>query len=512
MRKRIIRNRKARYGFMTVLLTVLLITAIVLCNALVKTLVTRYSWYVNLNAKPNYSVTENCFTLLGTLLDGKDASVRIKFCDTEKNLKASATSVYVYENALAMAERFPNQIAVECHNIWLNPASVRDYTKTFNPATGEYVDIALNSSCVIIESGSYYRVYDLSEFFVFAEGDTSKLWAYNGEKKLAAGILHAIEPNAPTVCFTNNHGEIFYDYELMFLLDDAGYNIRHIDLFTEKIPEECTLLISYNPNTDLTVADGVATSSETDALNAFLQTSGNTYLVFVENGTPKLPNLEGFLGEWGIETRYYKENGSAHSYRYMVQDTEQSLTSDGYTIYGQAVTEGRAADFAKGLSRTTIFKNATALRAANGYESNGDGSYSKGNRTYYSVFEASESAVSWANGRAVSDDTATLFAVTEQKNADQGSSYVAVCASADFGTEEFLQSSVYGNTDTLMIFFGSIGKKNLPIGLTLKPFEATDISTVTTAQMWRWTVALAAIPAVAVTAVALIVLVKRRRA
>ncbi len=497
---------------MTVLLTVLLITAIVLCNALVKTLVTRYSWYVNLNAAPDYSVTENCFALLGSVLDGKDASVRIKFCNTEENLKADATSVYVYENALAMAERFPEKISVECHNIWLDPASVRDYTKTFNPETGETVDTALDASCIIIENGSYYRVYDLAEFFVFAEGDTSQLWAYNGEKKLAAGILHAVEPNAPTVCFTKNHGEVFYDYELMLLLDDAGYNIRHIDLFTQEIPEGCNLIISYNPNTDLTVTDGASAVSEIDTLNRFLQTSGNTFLLFLDNGTPQLPNFESFLGDWGIETRYHTASGSTLSYRYMVQDVEQSLTSDGYTIYGQAATEGRAAEYAQGLHRTTVFKNATALRAANGYESNGDGSYSKGARTYYSVFEASPSAVSWANGNAVNNETATLFAVTEQANADNGVSRVAVCSSAKFGSEEFLQSSVYGNPDTLMTFFKSIGKQNLPIGLTLKPFESTNISTVTTSQMWRWTLALTLIPATAVTAVALVVLIRRKHA
>lgn len=45
MRKRIIRSRRARYGGMTVLLTVLLIAVVVLTNVLFSTLAKRYSWY-----------------------------------------------------------------------------------------------------------------------------------------------------------------------------------------------------------------------------------------------------------------------------------------------------------------------------------------------------------------------------------------------------------------------------------------------------------------------------------
>ena len=48
--------------------------------------------------------------------------------------------------------------------------------------------------------------------------------------------------------------------------------------------------------------------------------------------------------------------------------------------------------------------------------------------------------------------------------------------------------------------------------LTIKPFASYDISTITTAQMLRWTVALALIPAVSILTAAIIVLIKRRRA
>ncbi len=511
MRNPFTRNRRARYGWMSALLTVLLITVVVLSNALVTKLVERYSLYANMNAKAEYGVTDSCYRVLDAVLADRQDTVNIIFCDTENNLKTDATRLYVYETAKALAERYPDRIRLQYHDTWLNPESVRRFSTTFNPATGEDMEVTLQTNSIIIENGDYYRVYDLTEFFVFAEGDTSQLWAYNGEKKLAAGILHSVEPNAPIVCLTNNHGEVFYDYELFLLLDDAGYQIRHIDLYTEQIPAECDLLISYNPNTDLIVQDGVSARSEKAILEEYLSQSGKSYLVFLENGTPSLPNLESFLGEWGVDTRYHETTTGAR-YRYMVQDASQSLTADGYTVYGEAASEGRAAEFVGNLTRRAVFQNATALRAANGYTANGDGSYTKGNRTYYSLYQTTKTAVSWANGVAVDNSPASLFTVTQQVNADQGLSYVGVCGSVDFASEDFLQSAVHGNTDMLMGLFESFGKELTPKGLTIKPFASTEISTVTTAEKWRWTLVLCLVPAVIAAVACVAVMAKRRRA
>ena len=84
--------------------------------------------------------------------------------------------------------------------------------------------------------------------------------------------------------------------------------------------------------------------------------------------------------------------------------------------------------------------------------------------------------------------------------------------SVNFGTREYLQSAVYDNGDVLLTLFEEIGERSSPVGLTIKPFASYDISTITTAQMLRWTVTLALIPAITSLAVAVIVLVRRRRA
>ena len=512
MKKQFIRTRKVRFAAITAVLTALVITVTVLANAVFGTLAKRYGWYASMLATESYDVTETCFALLGEAFEkqsGRD--VEIIFCDVAENLEGDTTQRYLYETATSLAERYPERITITCHDIWTNPNAVRQYTFAVNPQTGETVETTLKSSSVILVSEEYHRVYALEEFYVFKKGDTSQVWAYNGERKLAAGIMNAISGEERVVCLTSNHGEVFYDYELLYLLDDAGYTIAYIDLYKDPIPENCEMIISYNPNSDL-IADGeLSEISEAKILEDFLSEDGHSFWVFVEDGTPELPHMESYLEEWGVDFAYYESAATNAKYRYMVQDTTQSLTSDGYTIYGSPVKSGHSAELLEGLDRKVVFKNATAMKAAQGFVANGDGSFAKGNRTMYSLYQGGANAVSWANGKPVSGDGAILMAMTEQKSST-GSSYVGVISSVDFSAEEFLQSAVYGNGDAVLRALKNMGKENVPEGLTIKPFSSKDISTLTTAQMLRWTVVLALAPAVLITAVAVTVLVRRRRA
>ena len=168
-----------------------------------------------------------------------------------------------------------------------NPSAVQAYGK---PKT----------TSVIIASGSEYRTVSLRNFYVFDTEDSDEPWAYKAERTFAVNVAAVIQAETPVACWTVNHGEQMYDSEIINLVYDAGYEIRTIDLATEEIPEDCRLMITFNPQSDfLSSLDGVSTISEIKKLDAFLD-SANSYMVFTDASTPKLPNLEEYLEEWGI--------------------------------------------------------------------------------------------------------------------------------------------------------------------------------------------------------------------
>lgn len=510
MKKRLFRNRRARYTSISVALTVLVIVAVILVNSVFGSLATRYSWYTPMNAEANYDVSDTCYRLLDSVFaasaDSKRAGdITVIFCDTEAVWSQDETLNYLYQTAKSFDEKYEN-LKLEFHDVRLNPNSVKQYT--VDPKTGD--SIPMEDSNVIITCGDYFRVYTLEEFFVFHDLESTQVWGYNGERKLAAGIIRAFDPSPKTACLTANHGEIFYDYEIIRMLDDAGYDVvSDFDLAEDDIPANCSLIITYNPNSDLDFTEGVA---ENEKLDAFLEKSGTNYLVFVSNGTPKLPNLEQYLKEWGVQTAYYTDPGYGKQYRYTVQDSKNSLTSDGYTIYGALSEEQNAQKWFEELDGSVIFKNATALTHANDFVASGNGTYSKSNRTLYGIYQSSESAVLWANGVSRSGEDAMLMTLTVQSNENGAPSCVGVVASAEFVAQEQLQTAVLQNPDVMQRMLGLMGQKYSVEGINLKPFASTDISTITTSQMLRWTLCLALIPAGVIAVAGIVILIRRRRA
>ncbi len=521
MKRKFIRTKKARFGGISALLCVMVLVVAILVNVVVSAVVERYTLYTPMVDELAFDVTEDCYALLETVFDsatpkgGKAPEVKILFCDVEENVKSDeSTNYYFYHTVKQIADRFDN-VKIECHDIFANPAPVKKYMTMENPLTGEPIETDLHADSIIVVCGDYYRVYAANSFYVYSAEDPENAWAYAGEKKLTAAIMHAVSPEKHVAALLNNHGEIFFDYELLNLLNDAGYTVLYLDLYQDKIPENCDLLISYNPNTDLLTGEQLSDVSEMDILDAFLAEDGNSFLVFLENGTPSLPNFEKYLAEWGVATDYKKNETTGVSYRYMVQDAGGALTSDGYTIYGESMGEMSERFTNAPENPYVVFRNATSLSVTNeGYRDGGNGTYTSlsGNRTLYPLYRSSEDAQCFANGLAVDGGSSILMSVTEQKNESGGSSHVGVVSSVHFATDKYLQSAVYGNSDVLLHLFGKMGIGTTTEGLNVKPFLVENISTVTTSEILTWTLTLTAVPAVVALVTGIVILVKRRRA
>ncbi len=514
MKRKLIRNKKVRHGAVAVILTAMVLLVTVLSNVVITAVTERYSLYTNLVGEMPFDVTEDCYAFLERVFDRakgnqRNTEIEILFCDVEENVSSEdASNYYIYHTANELAERFSN-IQIECLDIFANPAPVKSYMTETLP-TGEEVDVSINANSVIIVADGYHYVYNTEEFYVYESTTATDPWAYSGEKKLASAIMNALAGESPLAVMLNNHGEVFYDYELLNLLNDAGYAIRHMDLYEEQIPDNCDLLISYNPSTDLLTGEQLADVSETDILDDFLSEGGNSFLVFLGNATPALPNFESYLEDWGIAANYAENETTGANYRYMIKDPSGSLTTDGYTIYGECVGES---DFASPDIPYVVFQNATSFRVTGeGYRDNHDGSYQSldGKRTLYPLYYSTADSEAWANGKIVDDGAAVLMSVTEQTN-ESGISYVGVVSSVHFSQSTYLQSAVYGNADVLLHLLSRVGKDLNTEGLRVKPFLVQDISTVTTSGILTWTLCLSITPAVLASVLGVVILVRRYR-
>ena len=558
-------RKKLKMGALSWGLTVVIVSIVIVANVIFSALAQKHLWGVDLTPELLYSLSDDCIALIR---DGKDIyseqttspiekidqvraellaedpdadvdSVRINiiFCDDPDVVKANKTQRYVYNTALELQEEFPGYINVEHRNIIKNPSSVAKYRET--------TLTTIDTDSVIVEFGTEYRVRTLRSFFTFNSDSDEEPWAYNGEKGFCAAIMAVTRAFSPIACITTNHGEGMYDDELWQTLEDAGYKVQLLDLLAEDIPQDCRLMVVFDPQKDFGTTNGGIVARDNDEiakLDAFLDNS-SSLMVFVDADTPPLPNFEEFLEEWGIvlDRTQIGEDTVSH----MIMDKSQSLDAAGQIFKADYVTTGWGAQLTADMrSRPTppaiIFSNAISLSTPSTYKltryTPEEGSESETNVPYdyyyyngngvnretFDIFVTSSEAQAYAGGdvveRATESNRMSLMTVTKEikiksesnYSAVDEASYVIACGSTEFAGEAFLQSGAYGNTDALMTAFRTIGREAVPVGLLPNPFADYTIDTITTSEATQYTVVLATIPAVAALALGIVVIVRRK--
>ena len=528
---------------MSVAITALVIAAVVILNVIFSLLASANGWFIDLTTESLYTLSDTGTELLEETFKnitedrnatgGEPVKVKIRFCDLEDNIMADTAQRYVLITAKQLAEKFPKYIDIEYINIWENPTAVEKYKTS--------VLTRIYSTHVIVESGTEYRAYDPTSFYLTNSGSTTH-FAYMGEKRLISGILAVTQAESPVAAVLTGHGEIFTDTALLGTLDMAGYEVISVkDLVNEELPDNCRLIVCYNPTADFVDSDGISDVSEISVLEDFLADNNHTFMVYMSPTSPKLPVLESYLELWGISfVREATESGyNAHT----VKDTDNALTGDGLTFIAEYETLGLGGSITKDLRsssvpRKVIFKNSMPLAIAEEFETFHDTDSATGStlrygykdlgsgysRETYFIFNASENAVAMADGHQVakadSNNPFGLMTITRQSRyvqednygisvADQ-SSYVIACGSTDFVSATLLNSNTYGNSELLMKLFYETGKENIPSSIPITLFADTTIETLTVKRANAYTLVLTVLPAAIIFGVGIYVMIRRK--
>jgi ABC-2 type transport system permease protein len=331
--------------------------------------------------------------------------------------------------------------------------------------------------------------------------------------------MRVTQEGNPFCYLTANHGESFGDYELMRVIVEAGYTVGFLDLSSESIPEDCELLVTYNPKQDLIGADGVSSVSEIEKIDAFMA-QGGKYMVFLSADTfasGEHKNLEVFLADWGV--KYMHQPGDGVEECYLIKDQANSLTIDGYTVLSENASRGFGANVMEGFTAANVFGNSTCISFADGFSQDAEGNFVASvngkTRKAAPLMVTHGTAEAWANGRAVAraaNEPFVLMSMTVQDCENGEKAYLVASASTDFASESAMQSAVLGNGRTLTGIMRYMGKENAPVDLVFKPFGSTDIESLTTSTANLITVLLAVVPALICLVTGVVVLVRRRNA
>lgn len=491
--KRVRKNKKVKYTAVSAAVTALVIAVIVMVNVIFSAFASKFMWYVDMTKEELFTLSESVTSVLNTV----EGDVKIIFASDPDELIEGTHSVYtryVYNTALLLQDKY-DYVNVECHDV------VREYS--FFKQYQDTEATVINTTSVIVTSGTEYRVFDINSFYIIDDDGT--LWAYNGEQRLSSAILQVTASESPTVCFTTKHGETLDQNSTILrnIFSDAGYSIVDIDLQTTDIPEECRIVIINNPIYDfagyLEAKDG--NINEIEKLDGFLDYYG-CLMVFADyNHVANLDNLNEFLEEWGLRF-------TAGTY---LVDYDHSTTTDGITIRAQYAEDGLASSIYSDIINldtkpTTLSRYCMPVEIL--WKENED---NKGNRKVWSILDSYDSAKSINNGEEVEHGKKSIMALSREDriiNNQHYYSYVLACGSPSY-TMGYAQSKAYSNNNILYSIMRATGRERIITDVTWKQFDETELN-LTTSQAHKWTVFFTvAFPAV-ISVAGIIVIIRRK--
>ena len=479
--------------------------------------------------------------------------VKIIFCADRDLIEKNEQMRYISYTARAMAKANRGLIEVEYINTTDNPSAVQKY-KTTSAAT-------INNSDVIVTFGSEYLVQGVS-MFMLTDSTETEPWAYNGEKRLTAMILAVTRAEAPICCITSNHGETLFDENgeykeeystFIKLIEGAGYVPQAIDLEKEEIPEDCRMMITFDPRMDFKTYGNLGESGvdEIKKLDKYLDDANSFFYICNKdtgtgnNGYEKLTYLEEYLEVWGI-TVARVEDDENNLYNYVLED-KINATDGGEGVYFSAeyFTDGLGGTLTEDMRKRAyppqvVFGNSTVIIPADNYmkyyttadETTGAQSYeyysyySNGvAREMFDVFTSKSTATALRHDKkpevATEFTRFKLMTVTHELRQVQEDnytsvnrgSYVVALASTDFLRNDILNSTAYGNTDVILSALRNTGNEVVPTNIPLKSFyeyavEDQKAYLASNPTVWFW--CLVIIPPVAAVVTGIVVTVRRK--
>ncbi|MBO4283458.1 MAG: Gldg family protein [Clostridia bacterium] len=433
-------------------------------------LVSSHSVWLDLTPEGLYSLSD----LMVEQCEKITRDIKITFCDDPDHLMSNYQTRYVYVMAKELEQRF-DFVTVETCNVTLNPTAVDRYRVVSSSS--------IPPTAVIVSCGDQYRIYSSAQFWLAGtddSGNSTGLYSFNGEYKMATAFLSLSAIATPKAYFLINHGERYYvsptdevhadlltgagqDEDLAAfynLLLKAGLSVDYLDLSgMNAVPDDCSILIINRPTSDLGGGNLYSFSdrTESEVLDRYISAGNGSVMIFKDPDVSLL-NLEQFADKWGIS---FIDGATLKTRQPSGERTDvirASYNTDDSTL-GYAICE----TLASVESSPVVLTQASGAVELSWNESAGNLSGNFIAQRLYSDFlyaPDGSSLYSVENGDLVSGDDRryAVAAISTRYWSDSYSlekyySYVFGAASAALISTENLENPAYGNAD---VFFSLV--------------------------------------------------------
>ena len=375
------RTSGTRNGSYSVGLTVVVIAIVIVLNLVIGQLPESLR-NLDVSSTRIYEISDTTTDLLDSLDEDVDMTVLAVRDDTDDRITTF----------LSKYEALSDHINIEWVDPVLHPSALTEYDTSENTivisceATGKSTTVSFDDILVPdMYSYYYYGSTDYTEF--------------DGEGQLTSAVNYVTSDVEKTIYQTTGHGEGTLSTTITDLMDQNNYNLSEINLLMNtSIPEDCDLLLMYEPATDLS-------DDEMEMLRNYLADGGKVMILLGDTNATELPNLETVLEEYGMK--------AADGY---IADPQRCYQGNYYYIFPELSVSG---DMADGISsEMVLLTNTHGMNlidpardtiTTTGFMSSSDGAYAVTETTQqqgdYTLGAVAEETVSSSDDDADTDSS-----------------------------------------------------------------------------------------------------------
>lgn len=310
------RTSGTRHGAYSVGLTVIVIAIIIVINLVAGQIPEAYR-NLDVSSTKIYDISDTTTELLDSLEEDVDMTILAVKDETDDRITTF----------LSKYDALSDHVSMEWVDPVLHPSALTEYDASENTvvisceATGRTTTVSFDD-ILVPDMYSYY--YYGSESYT----------EFDGEGQLTGAVNYVTNDVEKTIYQTTGHGEGTLSDTITDLMDKNNYSLTELNLLmTTSIPEDCDLLFMYAPTTDLS-------EDEAEMIGSYLDQGGKVMILLGETNAAELPNLEGILEEYGIQ--------SAGGY---IADPQRCYQGNYYYIFPELSLSG---DMADGISSEMV--------------------------------------------------------------------------------------------------------------------------------------------------------------
>lgn len=530
MKKPLFNKKTLKFGALSTAITAIFVAAVIIVNLICTVLVDRFNLRFDLTNEGVFTMSQTTKDKLSSLEVGVDIYV------TLDEIYFTQSSDAQYKHVKYLLDQYElnseGNVSVTYNSELVNDA---DFINSFT-------FISLNVGDIVVvsrkqpEDGKItnYRRFSLDDCFTETSYETSTYDISKVENNLTSAILYLNQDEETLITFTTGHGEADISDDATDLVKSNIFSVSSVNLAmlasldreeadtadeTEEEEEKKTVaeqladiavMVIYCPETDFS-------EEELALLDIYLENGeelGKGLMVFYSPTTPKLPNLEAFLAEWGVTVNDGNIYDTERNYRLNDFVARMYIPSQAYDNAGIFSADLYDSIVNAKLNLTAPYARPISIVEGYEYDTESETGGKFGIVTYPTLSSFNSSAVATGVAPSAEDETGSFLVGTmslKQRviNNKRLTSSVYVCSSAMFVEGDFLTDSIFANDTYFVELLNFQTQRDMGVVVNAKNITTATLSMTQTQTIIIMVVFIVVLPLLFVAA-AIFVFIRRR--